>query len=324
MVQTRGESRTERVLSLVLLGDLVSIYLAVLRGVDPTPVAVIEDFKARLASLPEVPAPMTGLLSIDLDGAVALVTLQRPEKRNALSIDLRLELADAFGRLADDAASPASCSPGPARAFCAGMDVTQFGGDRAHKQRLGRLEPRRASDGRPLPKPLVAAVNGPAIAGRLRAGPAVRPARGRRDRALRLPGAGRQIPPSYAAALGGLPEPVARELCLTGRVMEAPEALHHALVVEVVPDTALVERSLAVASGIAKQPLETLLEVKAPHPARGRPRPRPPVRRRGARPPRRLLGDARARRGGLSTGFPGTPLAAPPPSCASIIFTSFD
>ena len=52
VVQTRGESRTERVLSLVLLGDLVSIYLAVLRGVDPTPVAVIEDFKARLASLP--------------------------------------------------------------------------------------------------------------------------------------------------------------------------------------------------------------------------------------------------------------------------------
>ena len=43
VVQTRGESRTERVLSLVLLGDLVSIYLAVLRGVDPTPVAVIEE-----------------------------------------------------------------------------------------------------------------------------------------------------------------------------------------------------------------------------------------------------------------------------------------
>jgi glucose/mannose-6-phosphate isomerase len=51
VVQTRGESRTERLLSLVLLGDLVSIYLAVLRGIDPTPVAVIEDFKARLAGL---------------------------------------------------------------------------------------------------------------------------------------------------------------------------------------------------------------------------------------------------------------------------------
>jgi glucose/mannose-6-phosphate isomerase len=51
VVQTRGETRTERILSLVLLGDLVSIYLAVLRGIDPTPVAVVEDFKARLASL---------------------------------------------------------------------------------------------------------------------------------------------------------------------------------------------------------------------------------------------------------------------------------
>ena len=48
-VRSRGATRTERVLSLVLLGDLVSLYLAVLNGVDPTPVARIEDFKQRLA-----------------------------------------------------------------------------------------------------------------------------------------------------------------------------------------------------------------------------------------------------------------------------------
>ncbi len=48
VVQTRGESPTERVISLVLLGDLVSVYLAVLRGVDPQPVEVIERLKARL------------------------------------------------------------------------------------------------------------------------------------------------------------------------------------------------------------------------------------------------------------------------------------
>ena len=36
-VASRGESRLERVLSLVLLGDLVSVYLAVLAGVDPSP-----------------------------------------------------------------------------------------------------------------------------------------------------------------------------------------------------------------------------------------------------------------------------------------------
>jgi glucose/mannose-6-phosphate isomerase len=47
-IATRGESRAERVLSLVFLGDLTSLYLAVLNGVDPTPVARIEDFKQRL------------------------------------------------------------------------------------------------------------------------------------------------------------------------------------------------------------------------------------------------------------------------------------
>ena len=48
-VESEGETRLERVLSLVLLGDLVSIYLAALDGVDPTPVAAIERFKAELA-----------------------------------------------------------------------------------------------------------------------------------------------------------------------------------------------------------------------------------------------------------------------------------
>ncbi len=48
-VESVGEGRVERVLSLVLLGDLVSVYLAILRGVDPTPVEEIGRVKARLA-----------------------------------------------------------------------------------------------------------------------------------------------------------------------------------------------------------------------------------------------------------------------------------
>jgi len=47
-VRSRGESRLERVLSLVLLGDLASVYLGVLEGVDPTPVEAIERFKVSL------------------------------------------------------------------------------------------------------------------------------------------------------------------------------------------------------------------------------------------------------------------------------------
>jgi glucose/mannose-6-phosphate isomerase len=49
-LETRGQTAIERVLSLVLLGDLVSIYLAVLRGVDPGPVRLLDELKAALAS----------------------------------------------------------------------------------------------------------------------------------------------------------------------------------------------------------------------------------------------------------------------------------
>ncbi|MEA2159102.1 MAG: glucose/mannose-6-phosphate isomerase [Solirubrobacteraceae bacterium] len=49
-IDTIGETRTERLISQVLLGDLVSLYLAVLRGVDPSPVKVLEQLKEALAS----------------------------------------------------------------------------------------------------------------------------------------------------------------------------------------------------------------------------------------------------------------------------------
>ena len=49
-VPARGETRLERLVSLVLLGDLVSLYLAVLRGVDPVHVRAIDALKERLAA----------------------------------------------------------------------------------------------------------------------------------------------------------------------------------------------------------------------------------------------------------------------------------
>jgi glucose/mannose-6-phosphate isomerase len=48
-VETEGESRTERLLWAVMLGDLLSLHLAAHRGVDPTPVAVVERLKDELA-----------------------------------------------------------------------------------------------------------------------------------------------------------------------------------------------------------------------------------------------------------------------------------
>jgi glucose/mannose-6-phosphate isomerase len=48
-VRSHGDSSLARVMSLVLLGDLVSVYLGVLQGKDPTPVDEIERLKGRLA-----------------------------------------------------------------------------------------------------------------------------------------------------------------------------------------------------------------------------------------------------------------------------------
>jgi glucose/mannose-6-phosphate isomerase len=47
-VETIGETRTERLVSMVLLGDLVSLYMAVLRGVDPTPIDLIDHLRSAL------------------------------------------------------------------------------------------------------------------------------------------------------------------------------------------------------------------------------------------------------------------------------------
>ncbi|HEX8647569.1 MAG TPA: bifunctional phosphoglucose/phosphomannose isomerase [Thermoleophilaceae bacterium] len=53
IVEARGDTPTERVLSLVMLGDLTSVHLAYARGIDPTPVEAIDRLKARLADRTE-------------------------------------------------------------------------------------------------------------------------------------------------------------------------------------------------------------------------------------------------------------------------------
>ena len=49
-IESRGQTTAERVFSLVLLGDLVSVYLAALRGVDPEPVEILDRLKAELSA----------------------------------------------------------------------------------------------------------------------------------------------------------------------------------------------------------------------------------------------------------------------------------
>jgi enoyl-CoA hydratase/carnithine racemase len=205
---------------------------------------------------------MPGLLSIERRGDVALVTLQRPEKRNALSIDLRIELGEAFARLGDDDVVGCIVLTGAGPAFCSGMDVTQFGGDREHRQRLVETSTTAFEAVGSCRRPVLAAVNGPALAGgfalallcdlRIAAEPAT-------FGFSELP---RGIPPSYASARAALPPALAAEISLTGRVFDAAEALRIGVVNEVVPEGQSVERSLQLADAIAAAPREATLETK--------------------------------------------------------------
>jgi len=101
----------------------------------------------------------------DFDGALAILTLDRPEKRNALSIELRLALAAALDAAAHDDGVHCALLTGAGSAFCAGMDVTQFGGDEENRRALLESSSRCFEAVARFPKPLVAYLNGPAIAG---------------------------------------------------------------------------------------------------------------------------------------------------------------
>jgi enoyl-CoA hydratase len=205
---------------------------------------------------------VAGLLAIELHGGVAMVTLQRPEKRNALSIDLRVELADAFERLAGDDGVGCIVLTGAGPAFCAGMDTSQFGGDPEHRRQLVETSTGAFRAVGRCSKPVVAAVNGPALAGGFALALLCDLRVAGRSATFGYPELPIGIPPSYASARAALSPSVARELCLTGRVIDAAEALRLGVANEVCADDVLIRRSMEVADAIAGQPRSAQLETK--------------------------------------------------------------
>jgi enoyl-CoA hydratase/carnithine racemase len=205
---------------------------------------------------------MAGLLSLERTEDVAIVTLQRPEKRNALSIDLRVELAEAFGGLSEDGGVGSIVLTGAGPAFCSGMDTTQFGGDRAHKERLVETSIRCFRAVGQCTKPVVAAVNGPALAGGFALALLCDMRMAAEQASFGFPELPRGIPPSYAAARAALPLPVAAELTLTGRLLDAAGALRVGIVEAVYPSDELMPRAVELAGRIASGPREAIAETK--------------------------------------------------------------
>src|SRR3954467_14259203 len=112
---------------------------------------------------------MSDLLHYANRGPAAVVTINRPDKRNALSRALIAALADAFRRAADDPAARCVILTGNGPAFCAGMDLDELRGTLGDQSdlvwddaaKLAALYEQIYT----LPKPTIAAVNGAAVAG---------------------------------------------------------------------------------------------------------------------------------------------------------------
>jgi len=190
------------------------------------------------------------------------VTLQRPEKRNALSIDLRVELAESFGALGADAGVGCIVFTGAGSAFCSGMDVTEFGGDDEHKRRLVETSTGAFEAIGSCPRPVLAAVNGPALAGGFALALLCDIRVAAASATFGFPELPRGIPPSYASARAALGPGQAAEVSLSGRVFGAEEAMRLGVANELVADERVLERSLEVAAGIAAAPREATLETK--------------------------------------------------------------
>ena len=211
---------------------------------------------------------MSAFVSVDRDGPAAVITLRRADKRNALSRSLIAELTVAFAQARDDAAVRAVILTGDGPAFCAGMDLgelrdTLTAGDEVvwdDAVKLATLFDLIYT----LPKPTVAAINGPAVAG----GAGLMSVC---DIAVAVPAATFGYPEVRRGIVAALVMPhllrlvgerAARRLLLTGELITAEEALRVGLITEIAAPDALVSAAKRIAGQCAAGGPEALATTK--------------------------------------------------------------
>jgi enoyl-CoA hydratase/carnithine racemase len=192
---------------------------------------------------------------------VATMTLNRAEKKNALSIALRDELSDALDHLAVDETVKTVVVTGAGDVFSAGFDLGEFRQPEL-SDRLWASSDRFHATVLRFPLPLVAAVNGPAIAGGFDLA-VMSDVRVAADTARfshpEIEFGDVVYGPLHDIVGGGL----ARELCFTGRVVDAMEAKALGLVSSVVPVDELAAEVTRFTDMIGRAPRDVLLRTKA-------------------------------------------------------------
>ena len=198
---------------------------------------------------------MSDVLLRQRQGSIEILTINRPEARNAVNGAVSKAFAAAFDDLEnDDGCNVVIVTGAGDKAFCAGMDLKAFAAGEA-----GDIMGARGGFGgiaqRDFPKPMIAALNGSALAGGCEIMLSC-------DLVVAVEGAMIGIPEvkrGLLAGAGGLfrlpkriPRAIALELALTGDPIDAQRALAIGLINRVVPPAELMTAALALAGTIAE------------------------------------------------------------------------
>ena len=211
-------------------------------------------------------------LLVENKGRVALLTLNRPDKLNAWNWKLEQEFLAALDSLNGDPSVHVIVVTGAGRAFCAGGDITGFNEALGARNGPRGPSPLTAEDGSPeVPialsrsKPVIAAINGHAVGIGLTMPLAcdIRIASDRAKFSVRFVkvgltpecGSTRYLP--LVAGLGN-----ALYMALTGRIIEADEALRRGLIDHIVPHEKLIDEAMALAEEIAANPPSAVWAAK--------------------------------------------------------------
>jgi enoyl-CoA hydratase len=191
------------------------------------------------------------LVRTAIDGATLVVTINRPELRNAINRAASEAIAEALDRLDADPALAIGVLTGEGGHFCSGMDLKAFlKGERVELEGRGLA----GLVERPPMKPLIAAVEGYALAGGCEIALACDLIVAAENAQFGIP----EVRRGLIAGSGGLmrlprkmPRQIAMEYALTGRMMSAADARHWGLVNRLTPPGEALKGALELAAEIA-------------------------------------------------------------------------
>ena len=196
-------------------------------------------------------AGVASTVDIRRDGPIWTITLTRPERRNAINPQLQAELVVALGEFDATPEARVAVLTGADPAFCAGMDLRELGSG-AMGYGDGRTSYSEAM--RAVGKPVIGAINGPAVAGGFELALACDFLIAS-DRAWFadshaevgvVPGGGLTVHLAQAVGVRR-----ARQISFTGEYVSAERAFHDGLVTEVLPHEQLLPRAAEIAAAIA-------------------------------------------------------------------------